>query len=242
MGGTDICSAFVTASSISPLYAGEIQCRALGVNVHSFDENGNARINEVGELVITDPMPSMPLYIWNDKDNQRYKDTYFDIYPGVWRQGDWISINERGGCVIYGRSDATINRNGVRMGTSEIYRAVEGMEEVQEALVVDLEFLGKKSFLLMFVVLKEAVVLTDELKERIKEQVRKVTSKRHAPDEIYAVNAIPKTLNGKKMEVPIRKLLLGRENHIHLDTVANPDSIAYFVDFAKKLQTNEIYQ
>ena len=239
-GGTDVCTAFVHSSPILPIYVGELQCAGLGVKLQSFDEAGNAVIGQVGELVVTEPMPSMPLYFWNDPDKRKYREAYFSMYPGVWRHGDWIMINERGGCVIYGRSDATINRNGVRMGTSDIYQAVESVEEVVDSLVVDLEYLGRPSFMPMFVVLKDGVQLDDAIKAKIKEKIAHAASKRHVPNEIYQVSDIPKTLNGKKMEVPIRKLLLrGPEAApINRDTMMNPESLEFFIQFARQLNQN----
>jgi acetoacetyl-CoA synthetase len=191
----------------------------------------------VGELVVTLPMPSMPIYFWNDPDNKRYKESYFETYPGVWRHGDWIKITKRGSCVIYGRSDSTINRQGVRMGTSEIYQAVEGIDEVLDSLVIDLELLGRASYLPLFVVLKEGVVLDEALVAKIKERVRTQVSPRHVPDEIFQVDEIPRTLNGKKMEVPIRKILLGHpiEKAVNPDSMSNPSSLAFFIELAKKL-------
>jgi acetoacetyl-CoA synthetase len=188
--------------------------------VEAWNEAGTPVLDEVGELVITQPMPSMPLYLWNDGDNARYLESYFDLFPGVWRHGDWIKINRRHGCVIYGRSDSTINRQGVRMGTSEIYRAVESMAEVLDSLVIDLELLGQWSYLPLFVVLREEV------------------SPRHVPDEIFAVDQVPYTLNGKKMEVPIRKILLGQplEKAVKRDAMRNPESLAYFLTFQRPPQ------
>ena len=240
-GGTDVCSAFIISSPILPIYSGELQCRALGIAVQSFDTDGHSLTNEVGELVVTKPMPSMPLYFWNDPENRRYKESYFDMYPGIWCHGDWISINERGGCVIYGRSDSTINRNGVRMGTSDIYRAVESIEEIMESMVIDLEFLGRKSFMPMFVVLKEGEQLTDGLKNKINERVKNLASPRHVPNEIYQVNEIPKTLNGKKMEVPIRKVLLGQpiDKVINPDSMNNPQSLPFYIELAEALNVEE---
>ncbi|OUM90111.1 MAG: acetoacetate-CoA ligase [Bacillus thermozeamaize] len=239
-GGTDVCTAFVGGSPLLPVRAGEIQCRSLGVKVEAFDEQGQPLIDEVGELVVTEPMPSMPLYFWNDPDGRRYKESYFDMYPGVWRHGDWIKITSRGSCIIYGRSDSTINRHGVRMGTSEIYQAVESLDEVLDSLIVDLELLGRPSFLPLFVVLKPGVVLDEQLKAAIKDKIRKEVSPRHVPDEIYAVEQIPRTLNGKKMEVPIRRILLGHplEKAVNPDSMSNPESLPFFIELAKSL--NEI--
>ncbi|QIQ34435.1 acetoacetate--CoA ligase [Parageobacillus toebii NBRC 107807] len=238
-GGTDVCTAFVAGSPILPVRAGIIQCRSLGANVQAFDENGNRLINEVGELVITDPMPSMPLFFWNDPNYERYLDSYFDTYPGIWKHGDWIKIDEEGGCVIYGRSDSTINRAGVRMGTSEIYRAVESLDEVLESLIIDLELMGRKSFMPLFVVLQPGAALDEELKEKIKNEIRQKVSPRFVPDEIYQVEQIPKTLNGKKMEIPIRKLLLGfpLEKAVNPGSMANPEALDFFIELAKTIET-----
>lgn len=240
-GGTDVCTAFVAGSPILPVRAGIIQCRSLGANVQAFDENGNRLINEVGELVITDPMPSMPLFFWNDPNYERYLDSYFDTYPGIWKHGDWIKIDEEGGCVIYGRSDSTINRAGVRMGTSEIYRAVESLDEVLESLIIDLELMGRKSFMPLFVVLQPGAALDEELKEKIKNEIRQKVSPRFVPDEIYQVEQIPKTLNGKKMEIPIRKLLLGfpLEKAVNPGSMANPEALQFFIELSKQLANSK---
>ncbi|WP_143416298.1 acetoacetate--CoA ligase [Geobacillus sp. E263] len=240
-GGTDVCTAFVAGSPILPVRAGIIQCRSLGANVQAFDENGNRLINEVGELVITDPMPSMPLFFWNDPNYERYLDSYFDTYPGIWKHGDWIKIDEEGGCVIYGRSDSTINRAGVRMGTSEIYRAVESLDEVLESLIIDLELMGRKSFMPLFVVLQPGTSLDEELKEKIKNEIRQKVSPRFVPDEIYQVEQIPKTLNGKKMEIPIRKLLLGfpLEKAVNPGSMANPEALQFFIELSKQLANSK---
>ncbi|MGH8695284.1 MAG: acetoacetate--CoA ligase, partial [Burkholderiales bacterium] len=219
-GGTDIASGLVAGCALAPVRAGEIQCRCLGVAVAAFDEQGGPLVGEVGELVVTAPMPSMPLYFWNDPDGRRYRESYFEMYPGKWRHGDWIRITDRGACVIYGRSDTTINRHGIRMGTAEIYRAVEGCPEVTDSLVVDLEYLGRPSHLALFVVLRPGVVLDDALKARVKASIRTLASARHVPDELYAIDEVPRTLTGKKLELPVRKLLLGAP----LEKVASPDA------------------
>ena len=202
-------ASFVGASPLLPVYAGEIQCRSLGVAVHAFDEQGQSVIDKVGELVVTKPLPTMPLFFWNDPGNKRYLDSYFDHYPGLWRHGDWIRITPRGGAVIYGRSDATINRHGIRMGTSEIYRVVEEAPEVIDSMVVDLEYLGRESYMPLFVVLREGHQLDDALKQQLCDKIRNQLSARHVPNEVFAVPEIPRTLTGKKMELPIKKLLLG---------------------------------
>lgn len=237
-GGTDVCSAFVGGVQIEPVRIGEIQGRSLGVAVQAFDEEGNALTNEVGELVITKPMPSMPLYFWNDKGNKRYHESYFGEYPGIWKHGDWIKIDEKGRCVIYGRSDSTINRSGVRMGTSDLYRIIATLDEVIDSLVIDLEVMGKSTALLLFVVLKQGHSLDDGLRTKLKNQIRESLSPRFIPDEIYEVKDIPKTLNGKKMEVPIRKLLLGfdSEKVINSDSMGNPDSLSFFMELATKFK------
>ncbi|QCR33711.1 acetoacetate--CoA ligase [Lysinibacillus sp. SGAir0095] len=236
-GGTDICAAFVGGCPVLPVYAGEIQSRALGANVQAFNDEGQSVLNEVGELVITDPMPSMPLYFWGDENHQRYLESYFEMFPGIWRHGDWITIDEKGSSVIFGRSDSTINRQGVRLGTSEIYRVVESLDEVIESLVVDLEYLGRNSFLALFIVLKPNVTLDDHLKEKMKAEIKQKVSPRFVPNEIFEVKEVPKTFSGKKLEVPIRKILLGQpvEKVVNRGSVANPDSINYFIGLSKEI-------
>lgn len=236
-GGTDIASGFVACAPSLPVVAGEIQCAELGVAVYAFNEAGQAVQDEVGELVVTQPMPSMPLYFWNDPEGRRYRESYFDTYPGRWRHGDWIRFTPRGSAVIYGRSDSTINRGGIRMGTAEIYRVVEELPEVRDSLVVDLEYLGRPSALLLFVALAPGVVLDGALRERLAGQIRSKASPRHVPNTVYAVEQIPRTLSGKKMEVPVRKLLLGApvEKVASPDAMANPESLAFFVALAAEL-------
>ncbi|MBX6396045.1 MAG: acetoacetate--CoA ligase [Alicyclobacillaceae bacterium] len=236
-GGTDVCTSFVTGCPLLPVYSGEIQCRSLGVKVEAYDPEGRPVIDEVGELVVTEPMPSMPLFFWNDPGNERYRSSYFDMYPGIWRHGDWIKITPRGSAVIYGRSDSTINRMGVRMGTSEIYRVVESLPEVLDSLVVDLEVLGRPSFMPMFVVLRQGITLDETLKQKIRDEIRQNLSPRHVPDEIYQIQEVPRTLNGKKMEVPVKKILMGIDVHkaVNLDSMSNPGSIEYFVQLAAQL-------
>jgi acetoacetyl-CoA synthetase len=236
-GGTDLCTAFVGGVPLLPVRAGELQARGLGAAVEAFDENGNPVIDQVGELVITEPMPSMPIYFWNDPEGERYEDSYFDVYPGVWRHGDWIKIKDDGACVIYGRSDSTINRGGVRMGTSEIYSAVEKVDEVSDSLVVDVPRDGGNSFMPLFVVLQEGVELDDDLKGRIKASIKENASPRHVPNEIFAVSDIPKTLNGKKLEVPVKKILSGTppEKAASKESLSNPESLDRFVELAGKM-------
>ncbi|MES1040201.1 acetoacetate--CoA ligase [Peribacillus simplex] len=242
-GGTDVCAGFVGGVPTLPVRIGEIQGRALGVYAEAFDEQGQTLINEVGELVITKPMPSMPLYFWNDHDGTRYYESYFDTYPGIWKHGDWIKIDDKGSCIIYGRSDSTINRSGVRMGTSDIYRVVEAIDEVMESLVIDREVLGRGSSLLLFVVLKPGKALDTALTAKIKEQIRGHVSPRFIPDQIHVVEQIPKTLNGKKMEVPIRKVLLGFEfdKVVNADSMGNPESLQFFKELALELNEKKIF-
>jgi acetoacetyl-CoA synthetase len=236
-GGTDVCSAFVGGCVLLPVYAGELQCRSLGAKVEAFDEEGKPLIDEVGELVITEPMPSMPLYFWNDPDNQRYRESYFNMYPGIWRHGDWIRITPRGSAVIYGRSDSTINRQGIRMGSSEIYRVVEGLPEVLDSLIVGVELPGGKYYMPLFVVLRPGMELDDAMQARIKQALRNGISPHHVPDEILAIPEVPRTLSGKKLEVPVKKILMGipAEKAISLDAMSNPHSMTYFDAVAQKV-------
>jgi len=243
-GGTDFAGAFLTGLITEPLVRGQMQVRSLGAAVHAFSEadaqgQGHPLIDEVGELVCTRPMPSMPLYFWGDRDHERYLSSYFDMYrgphgEGIWRHGDWLRITPTGGGIIYGRSDATINRHGIRMGTAELYRAVETHEEVLDSLVVDLEYLGRPSCLLLFVQLRDGVTLDAALQQRLRESIKKALSARHVPDEIHQVEAIPRTLSGKKMELPIKKLLLGAaaEQVMKRDAMANADAVAWYQAFA----------
>ncbi|MGM0584123.1 MAG: acetoacetate--CoA ligase [Pseudomonadota bacterium] len=234
-GGTDFAGAFVGGCILLPLRRGEMQCRFLGARVEAWDEQGNPLENQVGELVCTKPMPSMPLFFWGDEDGSRLRESYFETYPGVWRHGDWIRITPSGGAVIYGRSDATINRRGLRIGSSEIYRAVEGVDEVMDSLVVDLEFLGRESFMPLFVVMREGHALDEAMKSRILDAIRQAVSARYLPDEIVEVPEIPRTLSGKKLEVPVKKLLLGAESGkaVNRDSMANPDAFDAFVAYAE---------
>lgn len=240
-GGTDVCSAFIGGSPLLPVYMGELQCRSLGANIQAFDEQGNALIDEVGELVITGPMPSMPLYFWNDPGNQRYLDSYFSTYPGIWRHGDWIQITPRGTSIIYGRSDSTINRQGIRMGSSEIYRVVEGFPEVLDSLIVGVELPGGKYYMPLFIVPREGVTLDDDLKGRIRQALRSNISPHHVPDEILAIQEVPYTLSGKKMEVPVKKLLMGLpvEKAASRDSMKNPHMLDYFVEFAREFNARQ---
>jgi len=236
-GGTDLCTAFVSGVPLKPIHAGEIQGAALGANVQAFNNNGEAVIDEMAELVITEPMPSMPLFFWGDDDMTRYKASYFEMFPNIWRHGDWIKINERGGCVIYGRSDSTINRQGIRMGTSEIYRVVESIDGIFDSLVIDLELLGRESQLLLFVQLAKGATLSDEMKNTIKQRLKTDVSPRHVPNQYIVVKDIPYTISGKKMEVPIRRLLLGHDpkKAINQGAMRNPDALDFYLEFAKTL-------
>ena len=230
-GGTDLCTAFVGGCPILPVYEGELQARALGAAVDAWDPDGRPLVGEVGELVVTEPMPSMPLYLWNDLDGERYRESYFDTYPGVWRHGDWIEITERGTAIISGRSDATINRGGVRMGTAEIYSAVLNVDEVVDALVVDVE-----GFMPLFVVLRDGAGLDDELVKRIRTRVREDCSPRHVPDEVVAVEQVPRTLSGKVLELPVKRILMGTppEQAASRDSLANPEALDFFVSWARR--------
>jgi acetoacetyl-CoA synthetase len=230
-GGTDVCTAFVGGVPTLPVYLGELQGRALGAAVEAWDANGNALENEVGELVITAPMPSMPVGFWGDEDGSRYRESYFETYPGVWRHGDWIMITDRGTAVIYGRSDSTINRGGVRMGTSEIYRAVLAVPEVLDALVVDIAKPGTDGWMPLFVVLRDGAELTDAVVAQIRRRIREDCSPRHVPDEIRLIAEVPRTLSGKVLEVPVKRILMGAppDQAASRESLANPESLDYFV-------------
>jgi len=240
-GGTDLAGAFLAGSPTLPVRAGEMQCRALGAAVHAFDEGGRAVIDAVGELVCIAPMPSMPLFFWGDPDGARLRESYFDTWPGVWRHGDWLRITPEGGAVIYGRSDATINRHGVRMGTAEIYRVVEDLPGIADSLVVDLEYLGRASSMILFVVPAPGAALDDRLRAEIVAQLRARVSPHHVPDRIEAAPAIPCTLTGKKMEVPMKKRLLGRPmaEVATPDAMANPDCLPWYDAFADGLGSRD---
>jgi len=237
-GGTDVCTAFVGGVPLLPVYSGEIQARCLGADVQAFDDLGNPRLDEVGELVVAQPMPSMPIFFWNDPGMKRYRESYFDLYPGKWRHGDWIRVTPRDTVIIYGRSDSTINRQGVRIGTSEIYRAVEAVDGVLDSLVIDLEMLGRPSYMPLFVVTQPGVALDDALQTAIRARIRAMLSARQLPDDIFAIDEVPRTLNGKKMEVPIKKILLGQpiEKAVSPGSMANPRALDFFVDFARRLR------
>ena len=229
-GGTDVCSAFVGGASWLPVHAGVIPCRLLGCAVEAFDEAGHPVIDEVGELVVTAPMPSMPVGFWNDPDGSRLRAAYFEVYPDVWRHGDWIKIAADGSCVIYGRSDSTLNRGGVRMGTSEFYQVVEDLPAVEDSLVVDTSAAGVEGRLMLFVVLRPGVSL-DEVAPELRSRIRSQLSPRHVPDDIIEIGVVPRTLNGKKCEVPVKRVLDGVaiEQAVSAGALKDPDSMTPFL-------------
>lgn len=230
-GGTDVCSAFVGGCPLLPVYAGEIQCRMLGARIEAFDEDGKPVLNELGEMVITQPMPSMPIYFWGDDHDEKYLSSYFEMYPNVWRHGDWIRITDRKSVIIQGRSDATLNRGGVRIGTAEIYRAVESIPEIKDSLAVYLEKSNGEGTISLFVVLAKDKQLTEDLKQQIRDTLRTQYSPRHVPDTIEQVGDIPYTINGKKMEAPMKRILMGQDpaKCINIDTMRNPESLKAFI-------------
>ena len=236
-GGTDICTAFVGGCPILPVHLGEIQCRALGCALYSWDDNSDHAINRVGEMVVTAPMPSMPIYFWNDDEYNRYTSSYFETFPGVWRHGDWVEITDHGSLIIYGRSDATLNRQGVRIGTSEIYRALDKINGIKDALVVNIELSGGRHYMPLFVILDDPIILNADFIKKIKATLRQTYSPRHVPDEIIQVSAIPYTISGKKMEAPIKKILMGMASGDSLNKGAmrNPESILFFEEFAARI-------
>ena len=237
-GGTDVCTAFVGGTPFYAVHSGEIQCRALGVSLYAYDDNEQPIEDDLGEMVIDKPMPSMPIYFWNDSDNKRYKSSYFEHFPGKWRHGDFIKINSKThGIVIYGRSDATLNRHGIRIGTAEIYRSINKIDSIEDSLIVNLELEGGRHYMPLFVKMKPSFTLTDEVKTQIKEQLKKEYSPRHVPDDIILVADIPYTISGKKMEAPVKKILLKMpfEKSINVDSMKNPESIDFFVELAKTI-------
>ncbi len=234
-GGTDIAGALVGGAVTLPVWEGEIQARALGASVESWSDEGRARIGELGELVVTKPMPSMPLYFWNDPDGSRYREAYFSTFPGVWRHGDWITITDRGTAIVHGRSDSTLNRMGVRMGTVDIYEAVESLPEVREALVVGVEQPDGGYWMPLFVALEPGVTLDEALEQRIKDVIRTGASPRHVPDEILVVPGVPHTLTGKKVEVPVKRVLQGTapDVAVSMGAIDAPELMDYFVELAR---------
>ncbi len=236
-GGTDVCTAWVGGCPVRPVYQGEIQCRCLGAAIEAWNEAGEPVTGEVGELIVTKPMPSMPIYFWGDDNYERYMSSYFEMYPSVWRHGDWVEITANNGLIIYGRSDATLNRGGVRIGTAEIYNAMDKVEEINDSLIVNLELSGGRDYMPLFVLLNENGTLTDDLKKKIKQTLRSEYSPRHVPDDIIEVPDIPYTISGKKLEAPVKKILLGKavEKAANKDSMRNPDSLIYFIEFANTL-------
>ncbi len=236
-GGTDVCTAFVGSVPTLPVRSGEIQARMLGARVEAFDPAGRSLIDEVGELVMTAPLPSMPVYLWNDPDGRRLRDSYYGVYPGVWRHGDWIRITPHGSVIISGRSDSTLNRGGVRMGSSEFYRVIEELDEVTDSLVIDTSGPEDDSGeLLLFVVLREGIALDSALRDRIRSLIRTELSPRHVPDRLVAIPEVPRTLNGKKCEVPVKRILVGVpvEAAVSVDALSNPAAIEVFARMADR--------
>jgi len=236
-GGTDICSGFVGGCPSLPVYAGEIQCRMLGCAVYAYNENGQAVTHQLGEMVITEPMPAMPIYFWNDPEHTRYKASYFEVYPDIWRHGDWIQLTERNTLIIYGRSDATLNRKGVRIGTSEIYRIVDQLPQIKDSLIVNIELSDGNDFMPLFVVIQENETLDDTLIWLIKKSLKEQGSPRHIPDEIVEIDSVPYTISGKKMETPVKQILSGKDtsNTISKDAMSNPSSLDFFKAYAQQL-------
>ena len=241
-GGTDFAGAFIGGNRELPQTPGAMQCRALGCAVEAWNEQGQAVVDEVGELVCTQPIPSMPLYFWGDTGNARYLSSYFDTYPNVWRHGDWLKVASDGSCIIYGRSDATINRHGLRMGTSELYSAVEALPEVLDSMVVDLEYLGRESYMPLFVVLRDGLVLNDTVRTQLVDAIKTALSPRFVPNEIFQVAEIPRTLSGKKQELPIKKLLLGQplDKVLNKETMANPACLQWYVNLAQARSSTKV--
>jgi len=237
-GGTDICGGFVASNMLEPVYLGELQGPSLGVALASWSDDGSPLIGEVGEMVITQPMPSMPLFFWNDTDNSKYQDAYFEKYPGTWAQGDWITETIRGTIVVHGRSDATLNRGGVRLGSADIYDALQALPEVRESLVIGVNLPEGGYYMPLFVVLADGVTMTDELHDHLESHIRARTSARHVPDEIIVAPAIPVTFVGKKIEVPIKKLFSGSpaDKAINMGSLANPEAVEWFITRAAEFR------
>jgi acetoacetyl-CoA synthetase len=237
-GGTDVCTGFVGSVPVLPVYAGEIQARHLGVAAYAFNERGESVVGEVGELVVTAPMPSMPVRLWGDEGDARYRESYLEDFPGLWRQGDFFKVNSRGGCFVLGRSDATLNRHGVRIGTAEVYRVLSRIDEVEDALIVNLDLPGGRFFMPLFVKLADELVLDDGITAQIRDRLRREYTPRHVPDAIVQAPDIPVTLTGKKMEVPVRKILRGTpaDQAANRNAMANPASLDFFVRYAATQQ------
>jgi acetoacetyl-CoA synthetase len=234
-GGTDICSGFVGGNPLEPVYSGEIQCRMLGVDLKAYSENGTAVYNELGEMVIEKPMPSMPVFFWNDIHHKRYLSSYFEMYPNIWRHGDWIKITPKNSLIIYGRSDATLNRGGIRVGTSEIYSAVESIEEISDSLVVCVDHEDGTQYMPIFVVLNNGAELNNVLIEKLKTTIQTQFSPRHVPDDFIVIKEVPYTISGKKMETPVKKIMMGLpiEKAVSKDAMRNPDSLSFFENIKK---------
>jgi acetoacetyl-CoA synthetase len=233
-GGTDVCTAFVGGVPTLPVWQGELQARSLGAAVEAWDEDGNAVVGEMGELVVTEPLPSMPLFFWGDEDGSRLHESYFSMYEGVWRHGDWLEITERDTAIIHGRSDSTINRGGIRMGTSEIYSAVLSLDDVVDALVVDVPREGEENWMPLFVVLRDGASLDDDLVGAIKKRIREDCSPRHTPSEVREIEEVPRTLSGKVLEVPVKRILMGDsvDKAASRDSLQNPKALDYFAELA----------
>jgi acetoacetyl-CoA synthetase len=238
-GGTDVCTAFLGGVPTLPVYQGEIQRPALGSALHAYNEAGDRVTEQVGEMVIEQPMPSMPIFFWGDTDKKRYIASYFDYYPGVWRHGDWVYITKRKTLVILGRSDATLNRQGVRIGTAEIYRTVEQMAEIKGALIVNIEQPNGDHFMPLFLQMQPGESLSSKLKKQIKTNLRSTYSPRHVPDEMVRVDDIPRTISGKKMETPVKKILMGLsvDEVASQDAMQNPESLDFFIEYAKSIKS-----
>jgi len=236
-GGTDVCSAFVGGCTLKPLYAGEIQCRMLGVAIEAWQDDGRPVVDEIGELVITAPLPSMPVYFWNDPDGSRYRDAYFTTFPGVWRHGDWVTLTSRGTAIVHGRSDSTINRHGVRLGSADIHVVVERFDEIRESLVIGAELPGGGYYMPLFVVLAQGVTLDEALERRLVEAIRIELSPRHVPDEILVAPGIPHTLTGKRLEVPVKRLIQGLplEAAVNPGVVDRPDLLDYYAAIGRRV-------
>ncbi|TAG69713.1 MAG: acetoacetate--CoA ligase, partial [Runella slithyformis] len=233
--GTDICTAWVGANPLLPVYRGRIQARCLGCAMQSWDEMGNAVVDEVGEMVVVKPMPSMPVAFWNDPQQQKYLASYFEMYPHVWRHGDWLKIYANGSLEILGRSDATLNRHGIRIGTAEIYRVIDGIEGIKDSLIVNLELSGGKHFMPLFVVLQAGVELDNDLKNSVNLSLKTAYSPRYIPDQIIQAPDIPHTISGKKLEAPVKKILMGMDTQkaANLGSMRNPAALDFFVDWRK---------
>ena len=236
-GGTDVCSAFVGGNPLKPVYAGEIQCRALGCKLEAWDDNGHPQLDTMGEMIISQPMPSMPIGFWGDEGHKRYLESYFEMYPNAWRHGDWITVTPHGSVVIHGRSDATLNPQGIRIGTAEIYRALDTITEIRDSLVVNLDYDNGNQYMPLFVVLAPGHTLSTELQQRIARTIRQSYTPRHVPDTIVVIAEVPYTLSGKKMEAPVKRILQGAEpaRVAKSDAMRNPASLQFFVDYRRQL-------